>query len=172
MQASWQQLPLLFICLYRFFSPLSFSLCFFIFFFYWKPALCHLPNCGGRASEREKSKINTYASIYVCVCVCAGVLRIVGKPNNQKVWMWGNVVDFHNLLFVWVHCRKKKAISRLWHWRLSGKSKHKLESYWIVLSCCVQCFFFFFFKRPSVAETRPNGPSQSIKCFRVCLLVC
>lgn len=91
--------------------------------------------------------------------------------------MWGNVVDFHNLLFVWVHCkkrkRKKKAISRLWHWRLSGKSKHKLESYWIVLSCCVQCFFFVFFKRPSVAETRPNGLSQSIKCFRglfACLL--
>ena len=65
----------------------------------------------------------------VCVCLCVCEWGIV---------LWTFTAWYLCAAVKWAHCTEKKgAISGPWHRRPPGKSKHKPESYWIVLSCRV-----------------------------------
>ena len=181
MQATWQRLPLLFICLYRFFSLSSFFL--FIYLFFPSNGTRHCATCQIVAAGRERGEKNKYrlhVCRCVCVCVCAGV---VGKHKTMCVcvcvWMRESVVDFHSLVFVrccqmsslyWKK-KKKKRKKGSNQWAVASEAALQIktqagETYWIVLSCRIAsapAFCFFFKKWPGVTEMRPNAPSQSIK---------
>ena len=184
MQATWQRLPLLFICLYRFFSLSSFFL--FIYLFFPSNGTRHCATCQIVAAGRERGEKNKYrlhVCVGVCVCVCAGV---VGKHKTMCVCVcvcvceWGRVLWTFTAWYLcaavkWAHCTEKKkkkekkkreqSVGR----GIGGRPANQNTSRRDLLNCLVvsrrlgPSILFFFKKWPGVAEMRPNAPSQSIK---------
>ena len=193
MQATWQRLPLLFICLYRFFSLSSFFL--FIYLFFPSNGTRHCATCQIVAAGRERGEKNKYrlhVCVGVCVCVCVQVLWesirqcvcvcvcvCVNEGECCGLSQPGICALLSNELTVLKKKKKRKekkgAISGPWHRRPPCKSKHKPESL-IELSCRVasprpQRFCFFLKSDPAWLKWGQTRHHNQLSPPRVCLLV-